>query len=133
MAAAVETSNALANSNGLLRQVASAYATEAVPIARPQQRIGELRAGLAGLEFDSAEDVVVLEVDRLVGVISIEALLAADSNATVEDIMDTDPPTVAPDTDQEPLVPELAVVKAGVIWELAGWRSFATTCRLVVA
>lgn len=35
------------------------------------------------------------------GLVSIERLLAADAKAGVEDIMDRDPPRVAPDSDQE--------------------------------
>jgi magnesium transporter len=41
------------------------------------------------------------ESERLVGLVAIERLLAADSNAGVDDIMDPDPPRIAPDTDQE--------------------------------
>ena len=43
----------------------------------------------------------MLESGRLVGLVSIEHLVAADSNASVENVMDPDPPKVAPDTDQE--------------------------------
>ena len=100
MVAALETSTELSKPDGLLG-VAAEYATESVPVARRDQRAGEVRGQLAGHEFRCAEDVVVLESGRLVGLVSIERLLAADSNASVEDIMDPDPPRVAPDTDQE--------------------------------
>ena len=43
----------------------------------------------------------MVESDTLVGLVSIERLLAADENASLEEIMDPDPPQVAPDTDQE--------------------------------
>ena len=43
----------------------------------------------------------MLASGRLVGLVSIERLLAADASARVEDIMDPDPPRVAPDADQE--------------------------------
>ena len=98
--AALETSTELSNSDGLLG-VAAEYATESVPVARRDQPVGEVRGQLVGRQFRCAEDVVVLESGRLVGLVSIERLLAADSNAGVEDIMDADPPKVAPDTDQE--------------------------------
>ena len=81
--------------------VAVEHATRSVPSARRGQRVGDLRTELAGRQFDSAEDVAVLESDALVGLIPMESLLAADSSANVEDIMDSDPPKVAPDTDQE--------------------------------
>ena len=81
--------------------VAAEYATESVPVARRDHRVGEVRGQLVGRRFRCAEDVVVLESGRLVGLVSIERLLAADSNASLEEIMDPDPPKVAPDTDQE--------------------------------
>ena len=100
MAAALGTSTELSRPDGLLG-VAAEYATESVPVARRDQSVGEVRGQLAGHEFECAEDVVVLDSGRLVGLISVERLLAADAKARVEDVMDADPPTVAPDTDQE--------------------------------
>src|SRR5688500_15818278 len=100
MVAALPTPSDMSPPDGLLG-VATEYATESVPVARRDQRVGEVRGELAGREFRCAEDVVVLESGRLVGLVSIERLLAASSNASVEDIMDSDPPKVAPDTDQE--------------------------------
>jgi magnesium transporter len=100
MAAALETSTELSNPDGLLG-VAADYASESVPVARRGQSVGEVRGQLAGRKFRCAEDVVVLESGRLVGLISIERLLAADPDVGVEDVMDADPPMVAPDTDQQ--------------------------------
>ena len=98
--AALKTSTERSGPDELLG-VAAEHATESVPVARRDQRVGEVREQLVGREFRCAEDVVVLESGTLVGLISIERLLAADANAGVEDIMDADPPKVAPDTDQE--------------------------------
>ena len=100
MVAALKRSTDLSKPDRLLG-VAAEYATESVPVARRDQRVGEVRGQLVGREFRCAEDVVVLESGKLVGLVSIERLLAADSNAGVEDVMDRDPPTVAPGTDQE--------------------------------
>jgi magnesium transporter len=100
MAAALETSTELSKPDGLLG-VAAEYATASVPVARRDQSVGEVRGQLAGRKFRCAEDVVVLESGRLVGLVSIEHLLAADPDARVEDVMDGDPPMVAPETDQE--------------------------------
>ena len=85
--AALETSTELPEPDGLLG-VAAEYATESVPVARRDQRVGEVRGQLVGRRFRCAEDVVVLESGRLVGLVSIERLLAADSNARLEGIMD---------------------------------------------
>lgn len=70
-------------------------------MAPPDERAGELRARLVGREFACAEDVAVLHGETFVGLVPLERLLAADANASVADIMDTDPPKVAPHTDQE--------------------------------
>jgi magnesium transporter len=96
----LETPTELSKSDGLLG-VAAKYAMESVPVARRDQHVGEVRGKLVGRGFRCAEDVVVLESGRLVGLVSIKRLLAADSNAGIEDVMDHDRPKVAPDTDQE--------------------------------
>jgi hypothetical protein len=88
MVAALETSTELSRPDGLLG-VAAEYATESVPVARRDECVGEVRGQLAGREFRCAEDVVVLESGRLVGLVSIERLLAADSNADIAHIMPT--------------------------------------------
>ena len=47
------------------------------------------RGQLAGHEFRCAEDVVVLESGRPVGLVSIARLLAADSNAGIVDVINS--------------------------------------------
>jgi len=96
----VETSTETRPREGVLG-VAAEYATDSVPIARRDQCAQEFREQLAGREFRCAEDVVVLESGRLVGLISIERLLAAGPDDRLEEIMNHDPPSVTPDTDQE--------------------------------
>lgn len=100
MVAVVAASTGPQKPDGLLG-VAAEYATDSVPVARRDQRAGEVREQLAGRAFRSAEDVVVLESGKLVGLVPIERLLAADASARIEDVMDRDPPTVAPGADQE--------------------------------
>ena len=94
------TSTERSTPDGLLG-VAAEYATASVPVARRYQRVAEVRGQLPGHKFQCAEDVVVLDSGRLDGLVSIERLLAADPDASIEDIMDPEPPKVAPDTDQE--------------------------------
>ena len=84
-----------------LLSVAAAHCTPRVPRASPGQSAGDVRATLVGTSFDCADDVAVLEGATLVGMISIEHLLAADSGARIETLMDDDPPVVSPDADQE--------------------------------
>jgi magnesium transporter len=94
------TSRDLHKPDGLLG-IAADYASTSVPIAHRGQSVAEVRGELVGRKFRCAEDVAVLDSERLIGLISIERLLAAHPDVGVEDVMDADPPMVAPDTDQE--------------------------------
>ena len=80
---------------------AARHATTRVPVASPADQVDAVLAALRGQRFDSAAVVAVCDADRLVGVATIERLLAAPAGATVAQVMDGAPPTVAPDTDQE--------------------------------
>ena len=80
--------------------VAAEHATDRVPVAQSDERVGAVRAGLAGGRFECAEDIAVLEADSLAGLVSIEALLSADADASVASVMDAEPLAVVPGTDQ---------------------------------
>jgi magnesium transporter len=84
-----------------LLEVAAAHATAQVPTAKPGQSAGEVRDAIIGAHFESAVDVAVLEGEELVGILSIEALLATDPATRIDAVMDADPPVVAPGVDQE--------------------------------
>ena len=70
-------------------------------MAAPADRAGDVRTGLIGEDFDSADDIVVLDGDRLAGVVTIERLIAADAAVPMARLMDSDPPVVLPDVAQE--------------------------------
>ena len=82
-------------------EAAVAHLATRVPIAHPDERVGDFRGRLAGERFDSAGDVAVVVAGRLVGTARIEDVLAASADATLGDLMDRDPPSIAPGTDQE--------------------------------
>ena len=83
-------------------QAAAARGTLNVPVAAPDEPAGAVWERIRGVAFDCAEEVVVVDDDdRLVGLVSIERLLAAPKHAALRDVMDADPPAVAPDADQE--------------------------------
>jgi magnesium transporter len=82
-------------------RAAAGHATMRVPTASPSQTAGDCRAGLAGGRFDCADDVAVLVGRTPVGLVPIERLLAAPAGATIEAIMDPDPPVVTPSADPE--------------------------------
>ena len=56
---------------------------------------------MRGHRFVSAAAVAVCADDMLVGLVTIERLLAAAPGTAVVDVMDREPPAVAPGTDQE--------------------------------
>jgi magnesium transporter len=72
-----------------------------VPRAPTGTTIGEVRALLRGRRCATAPAVAVLAGDRLVGLLAIEDLLAADDADATADLMDPDPPRVLPDVDRE--------------------------------
>jgi magnesium transporter len=77
----------------------------AVPVCSREDLAGPLRQTMAGRSFACADDVAVCEGDsprrRLVGVIPVERLLGARDDEVAGDLMDRDPPVVAPGLDQE--------------------------------
>jgi magnesium transporter len=72
-----------------------------VPITNGGAEAGAVRRSLEGRRFESATHIAVCEENRLVGVLRIETLLQADPDTKIGDLMDTDPPCISPDTDQE--------------------------------
>jgi magnesium transporter len=86
--------------DALLRQAAS-HATADVPTGRSRDDAGSLRLSMLGGRFDSAHDVAVLDGRTLVGIVSIERLLAAPPEATLGELMDSDPPVATEETLQE--------------------------------
>jgi magnesium transporter len=80
---------------------AATHASRVVPIAEPGDRVGAVLDGMRGARFDCAAVMAVCVDGRLVGLVTIERLLAAPGDAVVATIMDPDPPVVAPGTDQE--------------------------------
>lgn len=80
---------------------AQTLASPRVPVARPGEPVDDLLARMRGQTYDSAAVVAVCEGERLVGLATIERLLASPAGARVGEVMDRQPPTVAPGTDQE--------------------------------
>src|SRR3972149_2575224 len=75
-------------------ETAIEHASMRVPVASPGSRVGDVRGALLGQRFESAGSVAVCEDGRLVGLLSMEELLAAPDDALAADIMDGDPPVV---------------------------------------
>lgn len=88
------------------------YLMTGVPLCGPTTTVAELHVLLIGGRFDSVADVAVVEQGdlnadasasrhRLLGLIRVERVLGADPSVRAADLMDPDPPVVAPGTDQE--------------------------------
>ena len=82
-------------------EVAAEHATLRVPVAGRLERVGDVRDALVGETYDSVDDIAVLDGQTLVGIVPIERLLAATATARIADVMEDDPPAVAPGADQE--------------------------------
>lgn len=81
---------------------AASLASAEVPVLRPDETARSVRERLFGRRFDSVRDLAVCDrTQRLVGVVRIEALLAADGDVEVASLMDPDPPTLTSTTSQE--------------------------------
>lgn len=93
--------------DGSALREASAHLTPRVPLARPEQTVGEVRERLLGATFESADDVAVVAEDVLVGIVPIERLLAAAEDEPIARIMDADPPVVSPGAYQETVAWEM--------------------------
>lgn len=81
--------------------------TPRVPVARPEQPVGEVRERLLGETFECADDVAVVAEGVLVGIVPIERLLAAAEDEPIARIMDADPPVVSPGAYQETVAWEM--------------------------
>jgi magnesium transporter len=82
-------------------EIASDHATMRVPVATIDDTTEAVRNALTGRQFDSAADVAVCDGDRLLGLVTIERLLAAPASSTMRELMDDTPPIAAPGIDQE--------------------------------
>src|SRR5919109_2805472 len=80
---------------------ASEHVCRLVPVVLSQTTAGELRQSMVGVHFESATHIGVCDDGKLVGVLRVEELFGALPGETIGQIMDADPPVVAPGTDQE--------------------------------
>jgi magnesium transporter len=82
-------------------ETAAAHAAANVPIVEPGSHVGDVRGMLAGRHYESASHIVVCSGGHFVGIVTIEDLLAASADSTIEALMDRDAPVVAPGVGQE--------------------------------
>ena len=94
--------NQLAPLPELKFETAAEHHTRLVPLASPGDRVATVRESLRGKRYDSAAEIVICHADgQLAGLVNIEDLLAAEDDVLLAAIMDTSPPVVTPNVDQE--------------------------------
>lgn len=139
----------LAPVHELFFETASEHYTKSVPLAHPEETAGAIRERLLGRRYDAVAEIAVCDAQgRLMGLVNIEDLLAADAHTGVERIMDPAPPTIAPHVDQEVAAWEaihrgesslavvdeerrfLGMIAAGRIMEVLLWEHHEDTARL---
>ncbi len=91
----------VAAGQGIAADAIAAHLVRRVPRAAPDATAGGVLSCLVGASYDSAVDVAVCDGDRLLGLLTIERLLAAAPDTRVGDLMDDDPPVVGPGVDRE--------------------------------
>jgi magnesium transporter len=79
---------------------ARAHATASVPRSDARDRVHDVRRAITGARYASASEIVVCEGERLVGVVPIEELLAADPGRRIGELIE-ETVTVGEDDDQE--------------------------------
>ena len=98
---AIETGPPSALDTHLTFETAAEHASTRVPVVGPLERVNDVRARLVGQRYDSASHIVVCESDRFVGMVTIEQLLVAEADFTMQSLIDREAPVVAPGVDQE--------------------------------
>jgi magnesium transporter len=82
-------------------ETAAEHASSRVPVVAADDRGGDVRRLLVGQRYESASHVVVCAGSRFLGLVRIEDLMAAPADARMSELMDREPPVVAPGVDQE--------------------------------
>jgi magnesium transporter len=82
-------------------ETASEHVCRDVPVFGPEARAGEMRRALEARRFEMASHAAVCAERKLLGMIRVEDLLPAAPETPARELMDPDPPVVAPGLDQE--------------------------------
>jgi magnesium transporter len=88
-------------SASLAFETAGEHVLTRVPRASSKSLVEEIRRSLLEDRYDSMTHVAILDGAKLMGVLTIETLFSAPEGSVVEDVMDPEPPVVAPGIDQE--------------------------------
>lgn len=115
------------------------YLVTDVPVCTPDTSAADVKAILTGRAYESAADVAVCVTGEdggreLRGLIPVERCLAAPDGVTAGELMDRDPPVVAPGLDQEKAAWKAAQhgeSSLAVVDEAGRFRGLVPPARLV--
>lgn len=82
-------------------ETALTHLTRDVPVVNPSAQAAAIREQLHAQRYACLSHLAVCEDSRLLGLIRIEDVLAAPAHVTAAQLMDNEPPVVAPGLDQE--------------------------------
>jgi magnesium transporter len=82
-------------------ETAEQHLSTKVPVTSPSATAADLLHRLRVERYDAVADVAVCQQGTLVGMVRIEDVLTAPPAALIRELMDRDPPVVAPGLDQE--------------------------------
>jgi magnesium transporter len=83
------------------RRSAAEFVVSDIAIAGPDESTKEVWRRLRGSRLDSADDLVVVSMGKVAGMVRLEDLIAAPGDTSMSDIMDPEPPVVKPGMDRE--------------------------------
>jgi magnesium transporter len=84
------------------QETAAQHTVQRVPIARHDESVGKVLAQITGQEFDSIENIYVLDqAGRLNGLVRLVNLFTMSPEQPIGSVMTRNPPTAAPNDDQE--------------------------------
>ncbi|MDQ2675450.1 MAG: CBS domain-containing protein, partial [Actinomycetota bacterium] len=71
---------------------AAELSPDAVPVASRSDSVRQVRARMQDRRFHALHDVVILDHDRVAGLLDLRDVLAAPGDTLVGDLMDSEPP-----------------------------------------
>lgn len=82
-----------------LHRIALEHPIDSVPVAGADETVEPVRSRLLGRDLAAVHDVVVLDDQRVAGLVAMRSLLAAPPDDRIATLMDPDPPLLTPGTD----------------------------------
>ena len=82
-----------------LHRIALEHPIDSVPVARTEETAQAVRSHLFGRDLAAVHDVVVLDGERVAGLVPLRSVMAAGPDTPITALMDSDPPMLTPGTD----------------------------------